>query len=246
MVAIAFLSCSKEEDIDITSIEEPVNLQFNLEKIKVKPPINKINKSGYSGFVYDKKTWEKLEGVTIEFKEVGRYPSRNVKMYTVMSNEYGHFNIELKPGRYKMSAAKTGYDTYVTNQGFYIVRIGEMSRLNIFLTQEVNVPVAEKIEIVSGNNQSGTINTTLSDLVVVRVLDQLGNPFANHYVNIISHDGSYLTNSAITDANGLVSISWTLGDTVGEQGLSAFSYKAGSSTIPLIGSILNITATATP
>ncbi len=106
----------------------------------------------------------------------------------------------------------------------------------------ISIPAAAEIlELVSGNNQSGTVNTTLANPVIVRVLDQFNNPFIGAEVNILVNDGSVSSTSITTNANGLATINWTLGANVGTQTISVLSLKADGTT-PLLGSPLTITA----
>ncbi len=96
---------------------------------------------------------------------------------------------------------------------------------------------------ISGDSQSGTVNETLANPIVVRVLDQFENPFAGATVNFATTDGSVSSSSGVSDANGNVSVNWTLGATVGTQNLTVTAFKADGTT-PLDGSPMTITADA--
>ncbi|GEM_PF-1290950 len=102
---------------------------------------------------------------------------------------------------------------------------------------------ADILQKVSGDSQTGTVNTTLANPIVVRVLDQFENPFAGSTVNFATTDGSVSSSSGVSDANGNVTVNWTLGATVGTQTLKVTGFKADGAT-PLIGSPLTITANA--
>ena len=96
----------------------------------------------------------------------------------------------------------------------------------------------------SGNNQSATINTALANPIVVRVLDQFENPFEGVTINFTTTDGSVSASSGVSDANGNISINWTLGSTIGVQTLTVTGFKADGTTA-LTGSPFTITATGT-
>jgi hypothetical protein len=74
------------------------------------------------------------------------------------------------------------------------------------------------LAIVSGNNQSGNINTLLPQKLVVRVTSN-GNPVAGASVSFVAKTGGgVLTNvDTQTDATGQADANWTLGSLVGTQ-----------------------------
>lgn len=78
-------------------------------------------------------------------------------------------------------------------------------------------PVPTTLAIVSGNNQQQTVGTELANPLVVRLDDQFGDPMAGETVTfaVTQGDGSLVTASVQTDANGEASATWTLGITAG-------------------------------
>ncbi|MBD2593985.1 DUF4082 domain-containing protein [Nostoc spongiaeforme FACHB-130] len=78
----------------------------------------------------------------------------------------------------------------------------------------VAVPTITK---VSGDNQTGAPGSTLANPLVVQVKDSAGNPQSGTTVNftVTSGGGSVSPTSAVTDSNGFVSTSLTLGSVVG-------------------------------
>lgn len=105
-------------------------------------------------------------------------------------------------------------------------------------------PEANRIEILSGANQTGIIETELASPIVVLIKDQNGNSFAGATVNFSATQGTISTVSATSDGNGLASTNWTLGAMSGAHDLTATAFKADGVT-PLNGSPLVITAMAT-
>jgi hypothetical protein len=75
------------------------------------------------------------------------------------------------------------------------------------------------------------------------VKDQNGNAFANATVNFDVTEGNVSSNVEKTDIEGSVSVTWTLGSTIGIQTLIVKAYKADGIT-ELTGSPLSITANA--
>jgi hypothetical protein len=90
-------------------------------------------------------------------------------------------------------------------------------------TQIQFVPgTAASLTLVSGDGQTGTVGEPLSDSLVVRVTDALGNPVPGITVTWDpGDDGSADPSSALTGTDGLAATSWTLGPEVGEQTLTA-------------------------
>jgi hypothetical protein len=100
---------------------------------------------------------------------------------------------------------------------------------------------ADTIALESGDAQSGQIGVALADSLVVRVVDQFGNPVAGHMVTfaVTSGGGSVSPTMVATGADGLAATEWTLGGTVGTQNAEAQAATA------LTGSPVAFTATAT-
>ena len=105
-------------------------------------------------------------------------------------------------------------------------------------TASVTVTVAEpappgppaRLEIVSGNEQQGLQNAELAQPLVVRVLDASGRPVPDAFVLWTpSHDGRANPTLARTDAAGLATTRWVLGDKVGGQTMTAVT--VGVSTV---------------
>ena len=88
-----------------------------------------------------------------------------------------------------------------------------------------------------GNAQTGTVGAELPQPVVVRATDAVGNPKPGVVVTFSVTSGSLSATSAVTDADGLASVLWTLGAASGTQNLSA----SVSGLAPL-----TLTATALP
>jgi hypothetical protein len=86
------------------------------------------------------------------------------------------------------------------------------------------------LEQISGNGQSGQINTTLANSIIVRVNDSFGFAQRNVPVSVevTSGNGTVSQTELLSNENGLVSIEWTLGnDPMQEQELN-FVIKDGS------------------
>jgi alpha-tubulin suppressor-like RCC1 family protein len=65
--------------------------------------------------------------------------------------------------------------------------------------------------IMSGNDQTAEVGTALPLPLVVRVTDSLGAPVARVMVRFLS-SATFIGDSSLTDAQGLASIRWTLGE----------------------------------
>jgi hypothetical protein len=110
-------------------------------------------------------------------------------------------------------------------------------------TATVNV-VANSIEKVSGDNQTGTPGQQLSNPVKIIVKDLVGNPVAGAMVNFTAGNGGSVSQSQVTTGeNGIASAVWTLGSLDITQTLVVSAFKINNTT-PLLGSPLTFTATA--
>lgn len=83
--------------------------------------------------------------------------------------------------------------------------------------------VASTIEIVAGDGQEKVWGSTLPEEIVVRVMDAGGSPVTDVSVSFAAATGNGTANpdSAETDAEGKAFTTWTLGDRIGRQVLSA-------------------------
>ena len=103
---------------------------------------------------------------------------------------------------------------------------------------------ATTIALAAGGDQTGSAEAELADSVKILVKDQHGDAFPGATVNFEVAEGSVSSASKVTNANGYVSVKWTLGATVGTQELTVTAFKADGTT-PLSGSPITVSATAT-
>jgi F0F1-type ATP synthase membrane subunit c/vacuolar-type H+-ATPase subunit K len=96
------------------------------------------------------------------------------------------------------------------------------------------------IALVSGNNQTGVVRTTLPTSMTVRVIDLYGNPIPNIGVNFLiaafpanSTGQSLSVSSGTSSSNGQVSTSLTLGSKIGTYTVTARLTLAVSQQINL-------------
>ena len=123
----------------------------------------------------------------------------------------------------------TGVVTAVSNgSGTVQASLGSLSA-----TATVTVAqVVSAIEVVSGDSQSGLPGDALEEPVVVRVLDGSGAPVAEAAMAFEpgeSH-GTASPATAVSDVDGHTRATWTLGEPIGTQTLTA-SVAGGPSTI---------------
>ncbi len=99
--------------------------------------------------------------------------------------------------------------------------------------------VATTIEkLDDGDNQTATVETALSNPIVVIVKDQYEKAFAGADVTFATTNGSVSTATVKTDTEGKASVTWTLGLTIGIQKLTA-------SATGITGSSVTFSATGT-
>ena len=78
-------------------------------------------------------------------------------------------------------------------------------------------PTPTTLVVVSGNNQTGTVDQPLTNSLVVQVNDQSGSPMANVAVGFaVTQGGGQVADASVSTASdGRGSTIWTLGTTVG-------------------------------
>lgn len=98
---------------------------------------------------------------------------------------------------------------------------------------------------ISGDNQSANAGTVLTNPLVVRVVDSRGNPQrgAVVYFSVTGATGGCTPSSVRTDANGYAQTIWTLGNTLGTQGVQA-KCNLPSTGRQINGSPVSFTASA--
>jgi hypothetical protein len=91
---------------------------------------------------------------------------------------------------------------------------------------------ASSVTIVSGNNQEAPAGSKLPQPLVVRVLDQDGNPIPNLAVSWVVGDGGGSANpqTSNTNADGQASTEWTLGSAPVTNTLNAVVSGVGTAT----------------
>jgi len=78
------------------------------------------------------------------------------------------------------------------------------------------------LSLASGAQQSAVVGSALGTPVAFKVVDQNGAPMEGVDVTLVlTGGGSVSANVVTTDANGLASVTWTLGTTAGADTLSA-------------------------
>jgi uncharacterized protein (TIGR02145 family) len=90
-----------------------------------------------------------------------------------------------------------------------------------------------KVEIISGNNQIGTVNTQLPGPLTVKVTDSKGLTYIPSRVHFtVETGGGTITETDLwTDASGIAQTSWTLGALEGEQTVKVEVFKADGTAI---------------
>lgn len=130
----------------------------------------------------------------------------NGKAALVQNRSFVVSNVPLKPGPNKLVAVATD-------------RAGNQNQHEINVT--VHDQVGQKILIVSGNNQTGTIGQPLTEPLVVRLVDPDGNPVPDRPVFFEVVRSNALINGAErkltikSDANGEALVHFTLGNRSG-------------------------------
>ncbi|HPG40125.1 MAG TPA: Ig-like domain-containing protein [bacterium] len=185
--------------------------------------------------------------VTVQLKDKNNNPVPGENVIVQVS---GAGNTITQPAQVTNAGGLATARVTSTQAGQKIVS-AQVANKNIILQQTKTVDFtagpAQNIVIVSGNNQSGAINSSLPAPLTVRITDAQGNPVYNHFVTFTVASGGGIITTAqpvFTDNNGLANSVWILGPSVGEQtvqvsalnitGTVQFKAQAG---IPAIASL---------
>jgi Flp pilus assembly pilin Flp len=101
-----------------------------------------------------------------------------------------------------------------------MITAGTLTPLAVSATAMADAPSA--IAIVSGNDQSAPVDSTLSGMLAVKVTDQYGNVVPNAVVQWSNDSGGSLSaTTTVTDSNGVAQVMYTLGATAGAEDVVA-------------------------
>jgi hypothetical protein len=107
-------------------------------------------------------------------------------------------------------------------------------------------PVAARLDIVSGDLQTATVNTELAQPLVVRVTDGNGHPVQGQIINfrVTAGNGSVFAGAANTDVNGEARERWTLGTVAGDTQRVEARAVDSSTGAPLVFATFRAVGTA--
>jgi len=93
-----------------------------------------------------------------------------------------------------------------------------------------------QLQIVKGDEQQGPAGSSLPDPLIVRLLDQAGNPVPDRTVVWVvrAGDGAVNPTTGMTDAQGFASTAWSLGPDAGPNAVDAQVPNVGTVTFTAI------------
>lgn len=145
-----------------------------------------------------------VPGVTVTFDDAGK--GGILTPPTLVTDAAGKARVSYQlpnlPGKYIVSANSTG---------FKAVKFGETAV----------VGPAANVAIVSGDNQSTGVNSSLPQPLVVKVTDQVGNAVVGAPVTFAAPSGTFSSNPVNTDLNGNASVTYTAGSNPGQVTITA-------------------------
>ena len=173
-----------------------------------------------------------LGGVSVSFS-VSPSGTLSTSSATTGSNEQASTRLTLGStiGTYTVTASVTKPDG---------------TKLEVSFTATATAPpkVPTTLEKVSGDDQSGQVNTQLSNPLVIRVLDQDGVALGGVSVSFsVSPSGTLSTSSVTTGSNEQASTRLTLGSTPGTYTVTASVTKPDGTKLEIS---FTVTATAAP
>ncbi len=227
---------SFDQNVEVTSMAMPgVTLTFNCHILNLGPAIltwtGSTTRQGYVNQVLpDSIKVQVNNGLNqgqadhkVTFRVVGGngtlYPGAGAQV-DVYTNSQG----------YAAVAWKLGTSTFLMNELQISSEHENLPLINspLMIYADSRPASAAQLLISAGNHQKGYIHEPLSDSLAVVVYDRYDNPVPNRGVRFQVQDGNGRVNnstdiSLLSDENGFVKVSWTLGEIAGiEQHLIAF------------------------
>ncbi|NOY79201.1 MAG: T9SS type A sorting domain-containing protein [Calditrichaeota bacterium] len=114
-------------------------------------------------------------------------------------------------------------------------RAGSLQNSPIVFVATAESGIASKILYVSGNNQTGTVGQELSNVLKVKVVDNINEPVANVHVSFVVTDGNGTVveqQPISTDTSGFASVHFILGTHAGTNTIEA--QASGLANSPII------------
>jgi len=130
--------------------------------------------------------------------------------------------------------------TFGANPGTFTITAATAGLTSLTFTATAIRAVATTLEKISGDGQSATLSARLTDNLVVRVLDQQGNPFAGSTVTFsVSPTATLTPLTVVTNNQGVAATVLTLGPVPGEytvtamvSGLDDVTFTATAERVP--------------
>ncbi len=143
----------------------------------------------------------------------------------------------LDPTRATLAAVGAGAGTSLAARGIARVRVALAAGGAADTSYLVVLPKAGSLQVLAGNSQTGSVNATLTDSLVVRVLATDLQPMSGVPVSITvaSGGGAVSADTLVSDSLGTVRFTWTLGAAVGAQSLTIGSLGLASVTATATG-----------
>ena len=126
--------------------------------------------------------------------------------------------------------------------GKYKIVASALSLKTTLFTENATGDSPANLAVLSGNNQSAAVNTALSQPLVVQVTDQGGTPVAGVSVTFSASSGTFTGAPATTDANGMVTVNYTTGNSAGTVTITA---AVNAINIPITVNVSGAPATVT-
>lgn len=143
----------------------------------------------------------------------------------------------LDPARATLTSQSAGAGTSTALRGLARIRAQLPTGNAVDTAFLVVLPRPSALALVSGGNQTATAATQLPQAIAVRLTATDGQPLADAPVSIAvtTGGGSVVPSGSTTDAQGLISFTWTLGSAGGAQ-----SVTVSSAGVPAL--VVNATA----
>jgi hypothetical protein len=167
--------------------------------------------------------------ITISVQAVNPYTGAGIPGVSINFGSGNKGTFSVNPVTTNSSGIATTTYTLPQTAGTYTLTATSSGYAAASLTETALAGSTAKISLISGNSQSGTVGTALSEPLVVKAIDTYGNSVPNAAVSFADTvGGSFSPNPATSATNGQASTIFTL-PTSAHTGL-AVTVSSGSAT----------------
>jgi hypothetical protein len=181
------------------------------------------------------------EAIVIEVRDANGRPLAGVPLTFSTTGPNGKGGALINaPQQTEIDGLATAHWVLGTKPGTDTLTVSTPDGLTTKFVATAKVGAVTVLDVVSGDRQSATVGSTLATPIVVKAVDQYGNPLEGVRVNFGTDavGGSFSVTEATTDVGGLARTTYKLGQSSGPQTI----YVTGTDGAQLASALLTANA----